>query len=303
MSSTNTFLKEDLSKAENRINVSMFGLISHVWFREWILSKLGLSYDGIIYPPPNVKDLRPDLVVVSPEDHTTLAWIEIELGTNIEQLQRYRRRLSEPVKAIWGREGDVSLGKADLSLEQVVEFLDNRAKASELNPQVRVNVVHLQRLIENGLNDHRPSSERAPLSPEMKEHWLVKGLHSQLGERLNFTTGKVKPGELRADTVGPQGFSLRAFSKVTSQGSVSLMYMTSGKDELNLPARPDLNDRLPNHILEINSYTSLLQRIGCNIELPSRPERRLDLQSHRKSIEHHMKELAHCLYALASPRP
>ena len=95
------FLNEDLSKPENRVNLGLFSLMQQDWFREWFLQKLCLPTDAILYPPINVRGRRPDLKVEN--GGSTLAWIEVELGTNAGQAQDYREQFAEPVKTIWGR--------------------------------------------------------------------------------------------------------------------------------------------------------------------------------------------------------
>ena len=67
------FTNEDMSKSENRVNVSLFGLMTQDWFREWVLGKLTLPQDSILYPPTNVQEARPDLKVETPDGSKTLA--------------------------------------------------------------------------------------------------------------------------------------------------------------------------------------------------------------------------------------
>ena len=110
----------------------------------------------------------------------TLAWIEVELGTNAGQVADYRDRYSEAVQSIWGRREDCG----DLSLEEIEEFLGERIDS--LQPQVQMNVKHLRKLIRQGLDGHSRSGGRAEISEEMRNHPLVAGLTGRLGDRTEI---------------------------------------------------------------------------------------------------------------------
>src|SRR5215207_9094541 len=73
------FVNEDIAKAENRVNLALFGLMLIPAVRTWVLDQLKLPIDSTLYPPQNVGVGRPDLVVVS-SDNIVVAWMEIELG-------------------------------------------------------------------------------------------------------------------------------------------------------------------------------------------------------------------------------
>ena len=289
------FLNEDLSKPENRINVSMFGLMTQDWFREWLLEKLGQPRNSIVYPATTGLEVRPDLKVADPANRSTLAWIEVERATDSEQVSRFRERLSEPVYTIWGREGD----GGNLSLEGVAEFLDERMRGDQLSPQVLANVRHLSGLIEIGLYGYRPLSKRVEVSDDMKNHWMVRALCGSLGDTLGFELGKIGPGEIKANTLGSGGFSLRVFSRVSSSGEVSIMHITAGRDEICFSSRQHLEKYLPNHTAEIGSYADTLRAMGCDIESPSGRERKIHTEADKERLERHIDELARCLVALA----
>ena len=108
---TDIFIREDLSKPENRINVAMFGLMTQDWFRTWFLERLDLSTDAVVYPPVNESGKRPDFRVDS-FDGSVLARIEVELGADPGQVANYAKTFAEPVKSVFGRRshgGDLSL--------------------------------------------------------------------------------------------------------------------------------------------------------------------------------------------------
>ncbi len=73
-----------MSKPENRLNLALFGLMP----QEWFLRKLDLPLDSILHPPTNAEGARPHLKVEA-LDGSTEAWIEVELGTNPEQIEDY----------------------------------------------------------------------------------------------------------------------------------------------------------------------------------------------------------------------
>ena len=95
------FVKEDVGKSENRINLALFSLMQQDWFREWILKRLCLPADAVVYPTTNVRGRRPDLKVV--RNGSELAMIEVELGANQGQVEDYREHF-DTVKNYLGPE-------------------------------------------------------------------------------------------------------------------------------------------------------------------------------------------------------
>ena len=257
-------INEDLSKAENRVNVALFGLMPQDWFREWFLGKLDLPLDSVLYPPANEHGARPDLKVEAP-DGSTKAWIEVELGTNPEQIEDYRNRYDEPVKRVWGRRGNAG----DLSLEEIRGFLSKRV--GSLPPQTEVNVEHLRKLIQSGLDGHSKSGGKrtgSQVSVEMLDHPIVVGLKEQLGERLVLTTGRVGRGQVRGDTMksNEDGFSLWGFSPVHKSGVAFLLNITDGKTKMNFPTKFYLESNWPHSEDTIEEYAQILNRKGLNID-------------------------------------
>ena len=106
------FANEDISKPENRINLSLFGLFLINDFRTWILEKLGLPTDAVIFPSVNLKGgIRPDFAVHNLDDKP-IAYIEVEIDKDFGQLQNFRNLLDVPVFSIWGKKeynGDLNL--------------------------------------------------------------------------------------------------------------------------------------------------------------------------------------------------
>ena len=97
------FVSEDTRKPENRVNLALFSMMQQDWFREWFLERLELPDDAVVYPSKGRGVLRPDLKVARGE--STEAWIEVELGRDQEQFERYCQAFDEPVMKSLGYEG------------------------------------------------------------------------------------------------------------------------------------------------------------------------------------------------------
>lgn len=287
------FVNENLNHPENRINVALFGLLGHDWLKEWLLSQLELSVDAIIYPPENQRGVRPDFKIAS-EDGRTLAWVEVELGKDPAQVARYRELLDEPIKTIWGRKSD----GADLSLEEIADYLSERCtRLPTLSTQSLSQVQHLVKQIEQALEGHSSSYQRRDeVSEAMRNHSLVSGLIERLSSKLRFTTGSVPIGSLKADTNGPEGFSLRVNSRVATQGTLSLLAISGGRPAVIFPSEAKLRRYLPDHGPQIEAYVSLLQH--CGIDLSSYGENQRPTLPYDYLLGD-LDKLAECLVALA----
>jgi len=287
------FVNENLNHPENRINVALFGLLSHDWLKNWLLSQLGLSVDAIIYPPENERGVRPDFKIAS-GDGRTLAWVEVELGKDPAQVARYRELLDEPIKTIWGRKSD----GADLSLEEIADYLSERCtRVPTLSTQSLSQVQHLVKQIEQALGGHSSTYQRRDeVSETMRNHPLVAGLIERLGSKLRFTTGSVPIGSLKADTNGPEGFSLRVNSRVAAQGTLSLLAISGGRPGAIFPSEVKLRRYLPSHGSQIEDYVSLLQH--CGIDLSSYGENQRPTLPYDYLLGD-LDKLAECLVALA----
>ena len=287
--SDDMFVREDISKPENRVNLALFSLMQQDWFREWLLERLGMPTNAIVYPPENVRGRHPDLKVS--RGGSTLAWIEVELGTNAGQAQDYREQFDQPVKTIWGRRCTAS----DLSLEEVADFLCGK---EDLPPQAAKNVEHLHKLIRIGLDGHSSSSERVEVSDEMWNDPLVVALRDRLGGRMERTTVRVGIGHLKADTVGKEGFSLKVNRGDTS-GEVALISISAGA-RLIFPSRKKLGRCLPRHRAEVNDYMSLISWLGCDVDVEGdNASPHLPLDRNLDRVLHRIDDLARSLGALA----
>lgn len=286
-----TFLNEDLSKPENRINVALFGLMQQEWFREWLLKELNLSPDAVLFPPKNVDGgRRPDFKVEA-TDGSTLAWIEVEVGTNASQANDYRAIFSrDPVKTIWGSDGD-------LSLEKIAAYLYSQLEDSaDLSPQARINVQYLHDQIQQALAGYSPSSPRADLSDEVWSTYPLLKLRELLGDKLVRTTGSFPIGKLGVDTVKPQGFSLKVNRRDGRRGTLSVTSQSAGRPQIYFPALGKLKKYLPDHSEAVNCYERVLKELGLPISKYSerqRPSLPLD------TVMRGLNEIVPCLKALA----
>ena len=261
------FLNEDLGsidnpRPENRVNVALFSVLQHDWFREWFLKRLGFPLDCIVYPPRDFRGRRPDFKVAEPcKSCRTLAWIEVELGKDENQMIDYRNHFDEPVQSLWGER----CHGGDLSLEEVAEFLDSPPET--LSPQTSVNVTQLRRLIRDGINRIKNSSGRAPVSLEMRTHPLVEELVCRFRDRIDFELGSKSPsyGQLKADTTASpnnRGFSLRVFSPKSADKTLSVLAISGGRDEVIVPSLDKLQAYLPGHPEQTNAFRSTIAEIG-----------------------------------------
>ena len=295
------FVNEDLSKPENRINVALFGLLGHDWLRSWLLSELDLPAEAVIYPSKNQEEVRPDFKIAL--NCTTLAWVEVEVGTDPAQVVRYRESLSEPVVAIWGRKSD----GADLSLEEIAEFMSKRCTASpNLTSQVLIQVRHLLLLIKQALEGRSPSYSRVSISDEMLNHPLVNGLRYRLGNKLLLEEEEeLREGFLKADATDSEqcrGFSLQMHCpKAKKKKSLSLLAISGGRPRVQFPTELKLREYLPAHGPQIDAYVTLIRRCGLELSINSMTKRP---SLHYECLLNYLDELAECLLALADrPSP
>ena len=108
----------------------------------------------------------------------------------------------------------------------------------------------------------------------------LEGLAMRAGPRPRLDPGAgeaLPPGCLKVDTTGTpnnRGFSLRVYSPESSDGTLSVLSMTSGREKVYFPSLPMLNRYLPRCSDEIEIYRTTLCRIGLDIgkfDLKQRP--------------------------------
>ena len=291
------FVNEYLSHPENRINVALFGLMAQDWFRTWLLSRLGMPETSIVFPPTNTGAQRPDFAIEDPATGKTLAWLEVEVGSDEGQLGRYKEHFEKEfgkegcVKSICGRAGD-------LSLECIASRLTSELDARTLAPQPELSVRLLRKLIEQALGEATSASKPVQVSERMKDHWLVRRLMHRLGDRLDFDLKRAVPGYLKANARGERGFSLRVFSPISSGREVSILHVRGGAEEVRFASRAHLERYLSDHCAEtIAAWCNLVRRIGGNIEVVG--ETQVPIRIQRPAFEEHEAEFAKCLMTLS----
>ena len=151
---------------------------------------------------------------------------------------------------------------------------------------------------------------RRPVSDAMWNHErLVVALRDQLGSRLINTTGTVPSGYLKADTDGPNGFSLRVNRRDGSGPDTSLFAIKDGAWFL-FPTRCKLRCCLPGHDMAVRAYLSLVTGIEWQ-------EGHLDVEGrgyiarpwigfnepNREALLVMMDQFAQCVQALADAPP
>ncbi len=255
------FVREDLSKPENRVNLALFNVMTISVIREWFLKALKFPQNSIIYPPENVGGIRPDFVVVGPDD-TVVGWIEVELGVeDMAQIKNYRVSLNEPVKSLVGL--DESGG--DLSLETIAREI-NRTLSDVLNRQQAMCVQVLTKLIAS-LARKSESIEYTDPIEDIRNQPLLKELQRGLGPILNFGSPPIGRGTALVSTITQRGWTLRVFSKAARMGSVSVFWaQTIGTNQVRFPSYDRLARCLPTELVSVEEYTDLLLELGCNIK-------------------------------------
>ena len=260
------FVHEDLSKPENRINVALFGLMIDPAFRAWFQARLCLPSNSVIYPPKNaVSDEgsgRPDFAVT--QDGRIVAWIEVECDKNEEQLLRYQRMYSQQrVISVWGR----ASYKSDLSLEEISGFLDHALPT--WSPQASFNGEYLKSMIDDVLASGFRSRSKTPVSASMRSSRLLRDLSALLGEVFSFEiAGRMWPGQIRADAQGPNGYSIRVYSKKArvASRSVSVLFRSSGQAQIGFQSKRKLNDYLPGRTGQIDQLAAFVCVLGGDMD-------------------------------------
>ena len=291
------FVNEHLSRPENRINVALFGLMAQDWFRIWLLLRLDMPENAIVFPPTNTGPQRPDFTIEDPVTGKTFGWIEVEIGSDEGQLRRYSEYFmrefgkEDSVKSICGRGGD-------LSLECISSRLKTELDAGTLAPQSGLSVRLLRKLIDQALGRDASASKPVPVSERMKDHWLVRALTHRLGDRLDFDLKPAVPNRLKANARGESGFSLRVQSPIPSGREVSILNVRGGAEDVRFASRAHLERHLPDHRADaIAAWCNLVRHIGGEIDLVT--VKQVAVRVQRPAFEKHEAEFAECLASLS----
>lgn len=270
------FANEDVSKPENRINLSLFGLFLNDDFRVWFLDQFTLPLDAVIFPSANLKGgIRPDFAVHNKDDKP-IAYIEVEIGKeDIGQLQNYRSILNVPVLSIGGKKEH----KGHLSLLEIYDKL-KEVKDEIKSKQFNKNFAVYETLIyENVLCQGRERYKSTTISDEMRNSFLIQKLMENLD--IHEDVGRtMRPGEFLLETKKEFGFSLRIYSRKSKvRNSLSIMARSGGRPRIIFPSKEKLEKYLPSFKQPaINELCNLLKRFGYHIDtLPERSQARVDI--------------------------
>jgi hypothetical protein len=173
--------KEDTSKPENRVNITLFHLFMVDEIKQFVVSKLGLDNDCVIYPAPNLETEefdtldRPDYKIEV--DGKLIGYIEVELGKDIEQVEKYKRKSKDDVE-VYSIFGKISDG-GDLSLEEIYYHLLNIQNDISRNVQKYWSVELLVRLIKYYVIDgnFNSNNKRTTISDKMKNSEIITQLY------------------------------------------------------------------------------------------------------------------------------
>lgn len=225
------FVREDIAKPENRINLALFHLQMNEIFHSWFCGKLGLPTSSLIYPTKNLAGDRPDLVIKN--SGIILGYIEVELGDeNQTQLLAYRKKYQSENRRVYSITGK-SYHRSDLSLEEISEFL-GVALSKMTHTQTYLSMLYLKELID-AYSGNFQSNTRSAVSNEMLNTPFVSRLLDALkdyapepGQR------RAIPGKYYLDTVSEKGFSLRVYSHLSTvqSKSLALLSISNGRDNI-----------------------------------------------------------------------
>lgn len=223
------FVREDIAKPENRVNLALFHLQMDDTFHTWFCRKLGIPSTSIIYPTENLTGDRPDFIIK--DDDIIIGYIEVELGNeNTAQLSSYKYKYESDSIRIFSITGK-SNHTSNLSLEEIRNYLSNNIESFS-NQQKKVSALYLIKLIDTYSN-YNLSYSRIPVSDEVLKRPFVEKLLSALQKFTPEPNQKrAVPGRYYIDTASEKGFSFRVYSveSTLQTKTISLLSITKGRD-------------------------------------------------------------------------
>jgi hypothetical protein len=223
--------REDLARAENRINVLLYATQGIPQFWSECRALLGLAPDAYLRRVIlDGRPERPDFLVY--EGGVATRWIESELADrNDEQLGNYTKKKLDPPGVI-SLVGPSVNREGDPSLEQIAEVA--LVVAAKIEPENKPGAEALE-FLANLIREHvRPARLRAAQHaiPErlMQEEWFREAAGPLL-ELMDDGTVVNKP-------VNPGSLSLRLRRSLTRAESLSL-FSQQGQGDFEFP-RPDV---------------------------------------------------------------
>ena len=255
------FVREDIAKPENRVNLAIFHLQMDDNFHKWFCNKLNIPETSTIYPTENLAGDRPDYIIRNGKK--TIGYVEVELGDeNKSQLSSYRFKYENDQIKIFSISGKSSQN-SDLSLEEISSYFNKQLNLLS-NDQKKLSAKYLIKLIETYTNNNI-SYSRNPVSEEVLNRPFVNKLLDALKEYQPEPNQKrATPGQYYCDTNSPKGFSFRLYSieSTLQTKSISLLSITKGRDYITFLSEEKYK-RYLNHKSEadINTWLNLIKKI------------------------------------------
>jgi len=218
------FVREDISKPENRINLAIFHLLMIDEFREWIFNKLNIDVNSTVYPVTNSGGNRPDMIIKNGEK--VIGCIEVEIGNeNVSQTLAYSK-CYDRVFTISG----LKRHNSDLSLEHVKDFI-NAAERSKFNSQQILSLNYLSKLIDSYIYGFDTNS-RTQISEKVSGHPFFNKIIKELSDLISGDFSKIYPGQIGIDTVKDEGLSLKVYSRLSNNNKLALISRSGGRDTI-----------------------------------------------------------------------
>lgn len=248
------FVNDDLkNSAENRLNHILFGLFVNRGFRESVLRELGTQEDSIFFKPGSRGWGRPDFAIES-ANGTLEAYIEVELDKNPAQLQRYRDHAGVRVFS-FGRLSE----DHDITLSRLVEVAREIARVDR-DPQWGLMVRHFGKQVDESAG-FRSSSTQARVELDNNLVWALR----EAG-MVNWVDVTARPGGLYGSTIKKNGLSVRVYSTVALQRTISLFNISSGRPVVRFAHYDHLEKYLPNRTAALNNWANFLRdTLDCDI--------------------------------------
>jgi len=252
------FVKEDISKPENRINLAIFHLLMLDEFREWFYGKLNIVLSAVIYPVTNSGGNRPDMIIKNGAE--TIGCIEVELGSeNVSQTLAYSNHYNKII-TICGLKNH----NANLSLEEIKDFINHSDKIS-FNPQQILSLTYLSKLIETYIYGFE-SNTRTQISEKVSEHSFFKKIINSLQDIISIDISKIYPGEIVIDTVKDEGFSLKVYSKLSNNNKIALISRSGGRNTIIVQSAKKYRKYLSNKPEAVNNWIEFIEdQLNCDI--------------------------------------
>jgi hypothetical protein len=230
------FVREDLEKPENRVNLALFGCLCIEAFRDRVLEYLDLSRAAVLRRRSfDGTSERPDFEVIMAQKPAAV--IEVELGgRNEDQLRRYGRHWGRVISIV-GKDTDISAN--DKSLEQIKHIAEE--VSTKLEGQPEANLKHLIETITVGLD--RVTVQRA--IERVLPEWFLEHPGLAVFEGL---LNEPKFIENRSPTQGGVSLRLMRYGRQdvdAGRGGFALISARSRDlDNILVPTREELQRRL-----------------------------------------------------------